>query len=219
LAILPNVRLCTHVTDKGARFCYNFRMDEIIQVKNKKFVIVSTKAEHEDHTTYICTWSNRTYMVRVFRAGFFEAMKDYKTLKHAGINMAKICFHDDDNQVIVFDYFPEEDCLKALSRGPLSDNYFEALFFLYRFARFSKIALDWEPQNFMLRGSQMFYLPTKWEPLNEENGMEKAGIRTWFLGKEGRSLLSRKGYDVSALPRLEENAVNKSIALTAVRFW
>ena len=71
----------------------------------------------------------------------------------------------------------------------------------------------------MLRGSQMFYLPTKWEPLNEQNGMEKEGIRTWFLGKEGRSLLERKGYDVSGLPRLEENAVNKAIALTAVRYW
>ena len=63
-------------------FWYNHDMDEIIQVKNKKFVVVTVKAEHEDHTTYICTWSNRMYMVRVFRTGFQEAMKDYKTLKH-----------------------------------------------------------------------------------------------------------------------------------------
>jgi len=194
-------------------------MEETIQVKNKKFVIQSVKAEHEDHTTYVCTWSGRTYIIRVFRSGFAQAMADYKVLKHAGINMAKICFHDDERKIIVFDYFPEDDCLTSLSKGPLPDIYFDALFALYRFARFSKVALDWEPQNFMLRGTQMFYLPTKWEPLTEENHLEKNGIRTWFLGKEGRALLVRKGYDVSNLPTLEENAVNKAIVLTTVRYW
>lgn len=194
-------------------------MDKVIVVKNKKFVVVSVKAVHEDHTTYICTWSNRTYLVRTFVEGFEKAMKDYKTLKHAGINMAKICFHDDEKKIIVFDYFPEDDCLETLAKGSLPDIYFDALFALYRFARFSKVALDWEPQNFMLRGTQMFYLPTKWEPLNENNPLEKEGIRTWFLGKEGRALLARKGYDVSALPNLEDNVVNKSIVLASVRYW
>ena len=194
-------------------------MEEFIIAKNKKFVIVATKMVHDDHTTYICTWSGRTYLVRTFVTGFENAMADYKRLKHAGINMAKICFHDDEKKIIVFDYFPEDDCLTALSKGPLSDIYFSSLFSLYRFARFSKVALDWEPQNFMLRGTQMFYLPTKWEPLTEENGLEKQGIRTWYLGKEGRALLVRKGFDISALPSIEENAVNKSIVLHSVQYW
>ena len=194
-------------------------MEEVILVKNKKFVVSSVRAEHEDHTTYICTWSNRTYLIRTFRSGFAQAMSDYKTLKHAGINMAKICFHDDERQVIVFDYFPEEDCLKAMSHGPLTDIYYDALFSLYRFARFSKVALDWAPQNFMLRGTQMFYLPTKWEPLTTENALEKEGIRLWYLGKEGCALLKQKGFDVSSLPTFEENAVNKSIVLASVRYW
>ncbi len=194
-------------------------MEQVILAKNKKFVVVSVKMVHEDHTTYICTWSNRIYLVRTFETGFEDAMADYKRLKHAGINMAKICFHDDEKKIIVFDYFPEDDCLTALSKGPLSEIYFDALFALYRFARFSKVALDWEPQNFMLRGTQMFYLPTKWEPLTAENGLEKAGIRTWYLGKEGRALLARKGFDISNLPTIEENAVNKSIVLHSVQHW
>lgn len=192
---------------------------EFIQIKNKRFTIVSVRAEHEDHCTYICQWSDRTYLMRIFKSGFEEAMNDYKTLKHAGINMAKICFHDDVNKIIVFDYFPENDCLTELSKGPLPSIYFDALFSLYRFARFSKVALDWEPQNFMLRGTQMFYLPTKWEKLTEENSLDKAGIRTWFLGKEGRALLKKKGFDISSLPTIEENAVNKAIVLAAVQYW
>ncbi len=194
-------------------------MDEIISVKNKKFVVQTVKAVHDDHTTYICTWSNRTYLLRTFAHGYEDALKDYRTLKHAGINMAKICFHDDEQKVIVFDYFPEDDCLEVLSRGPLPDIYFDALFSLYRFARFSKVSLDWAPQNFMLRGTQMFYLPTKWAPLTEENGLEKDGIRYWYLGKEGRGLLARKGFDISALPTFEDNAINKSIVLASVRYW
>ena len=71
----------------------------------------------------------------------------------------------------------------------------------------------------MLRGTQMFYLPTKWEPLTEENHLEKEGIRTWFLGKEGIGLLKRKGYDVSLLRQMEDNEVNKAIVLTAVQYW
>lgn len=194
-------------------------MEEYIQIKNKKFVLTSTKAVHEDHSTYICTWSNRTYLLRTYKTGFEKALADYKELKHAGINMAKMCFHDDVNHVIVFDYFPEDDCLKALSKGPLDNKYFDALYSLYRFARFSKVALDWEPQNFMLRGNQMFYLPTKWERLNEDNKLEKEGIRSWFLGKEGRALLTRKGYDVSSLPSLSEAEVNKAVVLSAVSNW
>ena len=194
-------------------------MENVIVAKNKKFVVVSTKMIHEDHVTYICTWSNRTYLVRTFNTDYEKALADYKVLKRAGINMAKMCFHDDTAKVIVFDYFPEEDCLTTLSKGPLPDIYFDALFALYRFARFSKVSLDWEPQNFMLRGTQMFYLPTKWEPMNEQNGLEKAGIRTWYLGKEGRGLLARKGFDITNLPSVEENAVNKSIVLHSIQHW
>ena len=192
---------------------------EFIQIKNKKFTILSVRAEHEDHCTYLVSWSDRKYLMRTFKTGFEKAMADYKELKHAGINMAKICFHDDVNHVIVFDYFPEDDCLTTLSKGPLPAIYFDALFSLYRFARFSKVALDWEPQNFMLRGTQMFYLPTKWERLTEENSLDKAGIRSWFLGKEGRALLQRKGFDISGLPAIEDNAVNKAIVLAAVQYW
>jgi len=194
-------------------------MEEFIQIKNKKFVLTSLRAEHEDHSTYICTWSNRTYCLRIYKEGFDKAMADYRQLKHAGINMAKICFHDAAQQVIVFDYFPEEDCLTVLGRGPLAEEYLEALFALYRFARFSKVALDWQPQNFMLRGHQMFYLPTKWEPLTDDNRLEKEGLRHWFLGDEARALLKRKGFDVSALPHMSEAEVNKAMALTVVRYW
>ncbi len=160
-------------------------------------------------------------MVRVFSIAeeFTKAMADYKVLKHAGINMAKICFHDDANHIIAFDYFPEEDCLKVLSKGSMSDAYFEALFSLYRFARFSKVTLDWGPQNFMLRGSLMFYLPTKWEKMTEDNKLEKEGIRSWFLGSEGRSLLERKGYNTANLPSLSELEVNKAVTLKTVRYW
>lgn len=194
-------------------------MEEFIQIKNKKFVLTKVRAAHEDHCTYDCTWSGRNYCLRTYNTGFEKAMADYKQLKHAGINMAKICFHDDVNHVIVFDYFPEDDCLTVLSRGPFEERYFEALFALYRFARFSKVALDWHPQNFMLRGSQMFYLPTKWEPLTETNGLEKGGLRSWFLGEEALSELNRKGYDTSKLTKLSEAEVNKAMALMVVRYW
>lgn len=192
--------------------------DNVLIVKNKKFTIENVKASHDEHVTYIATWSGRTYLIRVFKFGFEKAMADYKVLKHAGINMAKICFHDDDAKIIVFDYFPEEDCLTALHRAPLSDLYFESLFSLYRFARFSKVSLDWEPQNFMLRGNQMFYLPTKWAPLNEENKLELAGLKYWFRGQDGISIMKKKNLDVSKIEVLSTGQVNKEIVLKTLQF-
>lgn len=195
--------------------------ERVLVIKGKKFAVQSVRASHHDHESLVATWSGRTYLVRVFSVPeeFDKAMADYKTLKHAGINMAKICYHDDPVHTIVFDYFPEEDCLTSLSKGPLSEKHFEALLSLYRFARFSKVALDWEPQNFMLRGNQMFYLPTKWEKLTEANPLEKKGLRTWFLGSEGRALLKRKGFDISNLPSMGELEVNKALVTTVVRYW
>lgn len=197
-------------------------MVEILELKNKKFVVNEVKAVHPDHTTYTCTWCNRPYLARTFNdeASFVAAMNDYKTLKRAGINMAKICFHDDEQHIIVFDLFPEDNCLIDLSKGPLSELHFQALFALYRFARYAKISLDWEPQNFMLRGSQMFYLPTKCFPMDEKNRFEKSEeYRTWFLGKEGRALLKRKGFNIDSLPTIPELEVNKALVLNAVHFW
>ena len=165
---------------------------DTISIKNKKFTVERVIAEHEDHTTYLASWSGRTYFIRTYAMDYEKALADYKALKHAGINMAKMCFHDDVNHVVVY---------------------------LYRFARFAKVALDWEPQNFMLRGNQMFYLPTKYYPMTEENRFERTGLTTWFLGKEGRALLKKKGFEIDNLPSLRDEEVNKQMTLMAVRYW
>ena len=204
--------------EKTLFFAIISSMNELL-IKKKKFVVESTLAVHEDHTTYSCVYSGVHYMVRTYDKDYEQVLADYKTLKHAGINMAKMDFHDDERKIIAFDYFPEKDALERLSEGPLPEEYFAALFSLYRFARFSKISLSWEPQNFMLRGSQMFYLPHKVAKLTEENGLEKGGLATWFLGKEGIANLARKGYDVSKFTPMSEAEVNKAMTLMAVKYW
>lgn len=192
---------------------------ETILIKNKKFTIESVKASHPDHISYICSYCGVRYLVRVYMAGYEEALSEYKTLKHAGINMAKVSYHDDENKVIAFDYFPEKSVLDILAEKELPEDYFKALFSLYRFSRFSKVALDWEPQNFMLRGSQMFYLPLKQAPMNEANRLEKEGLRYWFRGEECLGLLKRKGFDVSSIKPLPANQVNKNMVLMSVAYW
>ncbi len=191
--------------------------DEII-IKNKKFVVESIRAEHTDHVSVVATWSGRIYLVRYYETGFEEAMASYKVLKKSGINMAKVCFHDDEKKIIAFDYFPEDDVLCDLSKGPLSELHFQAMFALWKFARLYKVALSWGPQNFMLRGSQMFYLPLKWSPLEDNTAFEKEGIRSWFRGPEGIAILKKKGYDVDGIVPMDEASINKAIALLAVKY-
>lgn len=192
---------------------------EEIWIKKKKFTVVKVVANHPDHDSYIATYANVSYLVRVYREEYQKVLDDYKLLKHCGINMAKMNFHDDERQIIAFDAFHENDVLSELSKGPLPEEYFRALFALYRFARFSKIALDWAPQNFMLRGSQMFYLPIKVSKMDETNGLEKVGLASWFHGKELKEILKKKGYDVSGYQMMSDAEVNKSMALMAIKYW
>jgi len=194
-------------------------MIQEILLKKKKFVVESQLAEHPDHSTYVCVYSGVHYMVRVFQKDYEQVLADYKKLRHAGIEMAKIAFHDDDRKVIAFDYFPEPDCLEELSKGPLDDEHFRALFFLYRMARLSKVGLDWQPQNFMLRGSQMFYLPIKVRELSDETRLEKNGLQYWFHGKDCLANLERKGYKTDGLPHLSDPELNKKMALIAVKYY
>ena len=177
-------------------------MDDVLFIKKKKFVIESTLATHPDHTTYACIYSGVRYMVRVYREGYEQMLADYKILK-----------------IIAFDYFPEPDVLEVLAKGDLPEKYFEALFSLYRFARFSRVALDWEPQNFMLRGSQMFYLPIKVRKMDDKNGLEKGGLAAWFRGKELKKILEKKGYDLSNYKAMDDALVNKQMTLMAVKYW
>lgn len=188
-------------------------------IKKKKFVVEKVISEHEDHSSYICVYSGVHYLVRVYREGYEKVLADYKTLKHAGINMAKIDYHDDEAHIIAFDAFPEEDALEVIAKGALPEKYFETLFALYRFARFSKIALDWAPQNFMLRGSQMFYLPIKVAPLTEKNKLEDNGLALWFRGEQLKAILKKKGYDVSSYQAMSEAEVNKAMVLMAVKYF
>lgn len=193
---------------------------EDIFIKKKRFVIQSIVAQHPDHDSYIARYASVTYLVRVYREGYDQVLADYKTLKHAGINMAKMVYHDDEAKIIAFDSFDgEKDVLKKLAEGPLDEEFFRALFVCYRFARFSKVALDWAPQNFMLRGHEMFYLPIKVEPLNETNKLEVSGLALWFHGKELKELLARKGYSVTGYKMMSDAEVNKQMALMAVKYY
>ena len=193
-------------------------MEELI-IKKKKFIVESVVAEHEDHSSYVCTYSGVKYLVRVYRKDYQKVLEEYRRLKHAGINMAKMNYHDDENQIIAFDYFPEKDVLEVLSEKDLPEEYFKALFALNHFSRFSKIALDWAPQNFMYRGTQMFYLPIKVTDLTEENGLEKEGLKYWFRGKEALAILKKKGFDISGITPLSDAEVNKACILTVVKYW
>ena len=99
---------------------------DIIQLKNRKFVVESVKAVHEDHTTFICTWAGRTYCVRTYNTDYQKALDDYKQLKHAGINMAKMCYHDDD---------AKDECFRAYRK--VEDSYEDHSEFLTKGARYA----------------------------------------------------------------------------------
>ena len=55
--------------------------------------------------------------------------------------------------------------------------------------------------------------------MTEENRFERTGLSTWFLGKEGRALLKKKGFEIDNLPSLRDEEVNKQMTLMAVRYW
>ena len=146
-------------------------------------------------------------------------MNDYKRLAKAGINVPRIIANDKKEHLVVKEYIGGPTVLDELIINDLSDHYFEELFLAYRFCRFSKINLNYLPENFSMKNGKLFYVSNDVADYSPQRNLENWGIRYWIYTAEFSQYLKEKKMNVNPKRILKEEVANKKIVLLSVTYW
>jgi len=150
---------------------------------------------------------------------YLADLAKYKRIQRAGINVPKLITHDREKKVLIFERFEEKKALDVLSVEDLKEIYFKQLFNIYRFCRFSKIEIDYMPENYILKGTTLYYIGEEIIDANPKRNLENYGLRYWIYSKEAADHLREKGFAIDAKRIISEEEANKRIVLLSVTYW
>ena len=195
-------------------------MEELL-IKRKPYKVISLLKEDELFKSYKCEYKSETKFVKVFsdKPAFLADQANYKALKKCGIKMPKLQKVDKNSLILVYEFIEEETAFDALLKHDLEDVYFDKLFEMYRFARFSKIELDYFPTNFVIHKGELYYLSHFFSEQNKDKNLENFGIFYWFYSQELVKYLKERNIPVDSNRVLPKAEVNKKIVLTSIMKW
>lgn len=194
---------------------------ENILFKKKEYKVIEKLSDHEYYSSYKCSFKNKVYFVRAFanQAEFLADYNSYKELKKLGITMPKLLKKDKKSNVIIYEYIDGDNVAKHLAKEDLPDEYFSMMFNMYRFARFSKFELDYNPINYVVKNNTLYYLSHVKKKQNQEINFENYGINFWLMSKEGYENLKQLGFEVDSKRVVSKGDVNKKIVLLSIMKW
>lgn len=145
------------------------------------------------------------------------AKASYATFKRKAVETLEQLAVVDKERMILFKDEEGESYLSKLSRQEIVDEDFWELFRLNKFAKFSNIALDMKPENFMRVKKRAVYLSYRYGELDKAEEFEKTGIFLYFHGEAGLKHLKEQGYLTIGLSKTAENVTNKAVVLCVVK--
>lgn len=193
----------------------------MVYVKKQVFEVVKYLVKDEKMTVKLVTRKDKQYVLREFTNydDYFEALFRYKTLVKSGIYVPKLLKKDKKSFKLLFEYIIGQDCAEALSKYEIKEEYFAALYLLYRFCRVSKIELNYLPENFIYDGKRMFYISLDLFEQNSNINLENYGMEYWFTSVKGIEHLEKLGYSVNHERQISVPEVNKKIVLISIKHW
>lgn len=192
---------------------------EEITIKRKKYEVGKLFSQTDESITHFVYSKGREYLFIKYLKNYDLVMDDYKRLSKAGINVPRIIANDKKEHLVVKEYINGTTVLDELLNHDLPDHYFEELFTAYRFCRFSKINLNYLPENFVIQNGKLFYISNDVANYIPQRNLENWGIRYWLYTAEFAQYLKEKGIDVNAKRVLKEEVANKKIVLLSVTYW
>lgn len=194
---------------------------EKLLIHKKEYEIISLLKEGEFSKSYKCHLKGKLFFIKVFNdeSSFKADLANYKTLKKYGIRNPKLIKALPKEKTLIYQFIDGENALVKLSQGDLDEIYYTELFEQYRFARFSKIELNYLPENFVLYKNQLYYLSHDFMPQNKDKNLENYGIYFWFYSNELAEHLKEHNLPVDKKRILSKGEVNKKIVLTSIMKW
>ena len=193
-------------------------MTETIDIKRKEFVVLehlgdnSFKVERKGKFYFLKKYKNRDYLD--------EFIKAYRRLKITALDIPKLYLFDKNLLISVVDYidgptFYEE----LLARDIENEDILKILMQQEWCMRRERIRIDFHPEFFKFNGKKLFYLPYKMGSFEQNYNFVMNDFRLWFPTRQFLEYANSKGDKVDAKRFDNEYAVNKQIALMAVKYY
>ncbi len=190
-------------------------------IKRYEYELVQLLKQSEEVSIFLARRKDRFFTFREYRLedAYNEDLAKYKRIQKIGVNVQKLIAHDRQLLVLIFERFQEPTALDVLAKEELKEIYFKQLFNIYRFCRFSKVELNYMPNNYILKGTALYYVGEQITDSNASCNLENFGLRYWIYSKEATELLEKKGHPIDAKRILSEEEANKRIVLLSVTYW
>lgn len=195
-------------------------MDSLL-IGRKTYKIEKKTRELHDFCEYLVSFKNQNFIAKKYEltSKMIEDVKSRKNLKKYGINVPKYYKVDKKNNVTLEQFIEGKNVLDELLKNDLDDSYFKELFNIYRFCRFSKIDLDYLPENFLLTNKKMFYLAFNYKQADQNSSLEDYGMYYWIYSSELAQHLKDLGIEVDKKRIIQSAEVKKKIVLLSIMNW
>ena len=190
---------------------------ENLVLKRKEYKI---QKEYPDGS-YLVSFKDKLFVLRRFDndTDFHCELNLRKKLKKYGIRIPKIKKVFKKERIVLIEYISDHTMLDELIKGDIGDDAFKELFNIYRFCRFSKIDLNYQPENFATKNGEMYYLSLEFFDSNKEKNLENYGLFYWIYSPQFVEHLKELKISIDPSRVLSKAEANKKIVLISVMHW
>ncbi len=186
--------------------------------KRKTFTCIEQLNEKE----YVVERKKKQYLYIDFSSNieefdFFSFTS--KRLKNTGIKIPKVYWIDKKNKSVVMQYIKEETVLDTLIKQDLTDEYYEQIFYIAWASRMEGFLLDFNPKNFVMHDSVLYYMAFKFEAYDKNRAFQQKDIYYWVYTKQLVEYLKQNNLPYDEKRLKDEYSTNKEIALKIVKFY
>ena len=193
-------------------------MTEVIEIKRKEFTILEHLGEH----SFKVERKGKIYFLKKYpnRDSFEQFVKNYRRLKITALNVPKLYLFDKNQLISVVDFIEGPTMLDELLKADITNEDIYKLLLQQEWCmRREKIRIDFAPENFKFDGKKLFYLPFIMGSFESNYNFTMGDFRLWFPTKQFAAYVRSKGLEYDDKRTGNEYAVNKQIALIAVKYY
>lgn len=193
-------------------------MKEIIEIKRKEFEVLEKLGEH----SYKVQRKDKIFFLKKYenKDSFNKFVDQYRRLKITAMDIPKCYLFDKNLLISVVDFIEGETIFQSLLREDIQNEEIYKLLFLDEwYMRREKLRIDFSPDNFIFNGKKLYYLPYRFGKFEPDYDFNMKDLRLWFPTKQFSSFAKSKGFDFDDSRIGNEYAINKQIALMAVKYY
>ena len=191
---------------------------DTIKIKHREF----TKVKDINENQFVGLFKNKQYMVYHFDPSSEEGKKYVYFLNritNTGIRTPKLYWLDKKQGYAVREYLEGEYAYEYMGYDDLSDDLYKDLFFNAYMAKMSHMTLNYNPDNWMIVGNNLYYMIDEFIIYEKSKDLVDHYIRLWFNTKELAKFLENNGVSYDKLRIKDEYSTNKNIVLTTCKFY